>query len=55
MCGLTVTEIMASERRVSPSRIGSLTIRTPVKPVTLAELAGMSSSAGEVTGDPHAG
>jgi NADPH-dependent 2,4-dienoyl-CoA reductase/sulfur reductase-like enzyme len=55
MCGLTVTEIMAFERHLSPSQIGSLTIRTPVKPVTLAELASMSSSAGEATKDPHAG
>ena len=55
MCGLTVTEIMASERQLPPSQIGSLTIRTPVKPVTLAELASMSSSAGETTDDLHAG
>lgn len=44
MCGLTVTEIMASERGCSPARIGTYSIRAPVKPVTLAELASLSSN-----------
>lgn len=53
MCGLTVTEIMAAEHRTAPSRIGSLTIRAPIKPVTLAELAGISSIDGEAAKDRH--
>lgn len=55
MCGLTITEIMAVERRLSQSQIGCLTVRTPVKPVTLAELAGMSSCSGKATDETHAG
>lgn len=55
MCGLTVTEIMAAERRLPPSEIGSLKIRTPIKPVTLAELASMASSDTAAADDRNAG
>jgi NADPH-dependent 2,4-dienoyl-CoA reductase/sulfur reductase-like enzyme len=55
MCGLTVTEIMAAERRMTQSRIGCLKIRTPIKPVTLAELASMSSSGTAAADDLNAG
>ena len=40
MCGLTVTEVLADARGVSPAEIGYYRIRPPIKPVTLGELAG---------------
>lgn len=39
LCGLTVTEVIASERGVSPAEVGYYRVRPPIKPVTLAELA----------------
>jgi thioredoxin reductase len=39
MCGLSVTEIIAEHRRVSPTQVGSYRIRPPLKPITLAQLA----------------
>lgn len=39
LCGLTVTEIIASERKVSPQDVGYYRIRPPIKPITLGELA----------------
>ena len=44
MCGLTVTEVMAAARGVSPAEIGYLRLRAPVKPVTLAEIAAMPTT-----------
>jgi NADPH-dependent 2,4-dienoyl-CoA reductase/sulfur reductase-like enzyme len=41
MCGLTVTELMAAKRGVSPAEIGYFRLRAPVKPITLAELASL--------------
>lgn len=38
-CGLTVTEVIAAARGVSPSEVGYYRIRPPIKPVTLEELA----------------
>ncbi|MFM0276342.1 FAD/NAD(P)-binding oxidoreductase [Paraburkholderia aspalathi] len=40
MCGLTVTEVIAEARRVSPAEVGYYRIRPPIKPLTLGELAG---------------
>jgi NADPH-dependent 2,4-dienoyl-CoA reductase/sulfur reductase-like enzyme len=40
MCGLTVTEVIADARRVSPAEVGYYRIRSPIKPLTLGELAG---------------
>lgn len=40
MCGLTVTELIAQGRGVSPQEVGYYRIRPPLKPVTLGELAG---------------
>jgi thioredoxin reductase len=40
MCGLTVTEVIAQARRVSPAEVGYYRIRPPIKPLTLGELAG---------------
>ncbi|CAE6937539.1 Hydrogen cyanide synthase subunit HcnB [Paraburkholderia domus] len=39
LCGLTVTEVIADARGVSPSEVGYYRVRPPIKPVTLAELA----------------
>jgi len=42
MCQLTITEMMARDYGKSPAEIGSMNIRPPVKPVTLAALASMA-------------
>jgi thioredoxin reductase len=44
-CGLTVTELIARERRISPDAAGYFRLRWPVKPITVAELAALPSSA----------
>lgn len=44
MCALTVTEVIAQARGLSPTAIGHLRIRPPIKPITLAELASMPKS-----------
>lgn len=41
LCGLTVTELIAQVRGVTPSEVGYYRLRPPVKPITLAELAAM--------------
>ncbi|WP_434558850.1 FAD-dependent oxidoreductase [Pseudomonas sp. R1-6] len=43
-CGLTVTQIIAAHRRVPPAEVGDYRIRAPLKPITLAQLAGESHS-----------
>jgi thioredoxin reductase len=40
LCGLTVTEIIADARNVTPETVGYYRIRPPIKPLTLGELAG---------------
>jgi thioredoxin reductase len=44
LCGLTVTELMAQARDATPDEIGYYHLRPPVKPVTLAEIAGLPTS-----------
>jgi thioredoxin reductase/bacterioferritin-associated ferredoxin len=44
LCGLTVTELMAQARGVTPEEIGYYRLRPPVKPITLAELAGLPTN-----------
>jgi thioredoxin reductase/bacterioferritin-associated ferredoxin len=39
LCGLTVTELIAKARGVSPQEVGYYRLRPPVKPITLGELA----------------
>lgn len=39
LCGLTVTELIAEARGVSPEDVGYYSIRPPIKPVTIGELA----------------
>jgi thioredoxin reductase/bacterioferritin-associated ferredoxin len=41
LCGLTVTELIADARAMSPEDVGYYRIRSPVKPIALAELAGV--------------
>ncbi|MPW22661.1 FAD-dependent oxidoreductase [Paraburkholderia sp. CNPSo 3157] len=40
MCGLTVTEVIADARNVSPAEVGYYRIRPPITPLSLGELAG---------------
>ena len=42
MCSLTVTELMAQARGVTPAEIGAFRLRPPVKPITVAEMAAIS-------------
>lgn len=39
LCGLTVTEVIAEARGVTPAEVGYYRIRPPIKPITLGELA----------------
>ncbi|MFI4988215.1 MAG: NAD(P)/FAD-dependent oxidoreductase [Alphaproteobacteria bacterium] len=41
LCGLTVSELIAEARGLSPADVGYYRLRPPVKPLTLAELAGL--------------
>jgi bacterioferritin-associated ferredoxin len=47
LCGLTVTELIAAERRTSPQQVGYYRLRPPVKPITLGELASLPKSGAE--------
>jgi NADPH-dependent 2,4-dienoyl-CoA reductase/sulfur reductase-like enzyme len=44
LCGLTVSELIAAERKTSPEAVGYYRLRPPVKPITLAELASLPIS-----------
>lgn len=39
LCGLTVTELMAEARGLTPQEIGYYRLRSPVKPITVREMA----------------
>jgi len=41
LCGLTVTELIAQARGVSPQQVGYYRLRPPVKPITVGELAAL--------------
>ncbi len=41
LCGLTVTELIAEARGVTPQEVGYYRIRPPVKPITVSELAAL--------------
>ncbi len=45
MCGLTVSELFATRRGVSVDEVGHYRARAPVKPLTVAELAGVGGLA----------
>jgi NADPH-dependent 2,4-dienoyl-CoA reductase/sulfur reductase-like enzyme len=40
-CALTVTEMIAAHRGVSPAAVGSYRLRFPIKPITVAEFASL--------------
>jgi NADPH-dependent 2,4-dienoyl-CoA reductase/sulfur reductase-like enzyme len=44
LCGLTVTELIAAERKTTPQAVGYYRLRPPVKPITLGELASLPKS-----------
>ncbi|MBI0538625.1 FAD-dependent oxidoreductase [Roseomonas sp. KE2513] len=44
LCGLTVTEVIAEARGVSPAEVGYYRLRSPVKPLTVAEFASLSNT-----------
>ena len=48
LCGLTVTEMIAAGRGLSPQVIGYYRCRPPVKPVTVAELASLPKTTADV-------
>ena len=48
LCGLTVTELIAKTRGVSPEVAGYYRLRPPVKPITLSEIAGLEKKEHEV-------
>jgi len=43
-CALTVTELLATENNLSQQAVGSYRIRSPLKPVTLGEVASLQNS-----------
>jgi NADPH-dependent 2,4-dienoyl-CoA reductase/sulfur reductase-like enzyme len=45
MCGIVVTQILASELGRSPTEIGAYHIRAPLKPVPLASIAALADTA----------
>ena len=47
LCGLTVTELIARQRKTTPAEVGYYRLRPPVKPITLAELASLPISEAE--------
>lgn len=51
LCGLTVAELMADARGVSPAEVGYFRQRPPVKPIALAELAALPKSEATVTAE----
>lgn len=44
LCSLTVSEMMADERRANPDVIGFYRLRPPVKPISLGELASLPAT-----------
>lgn len=42
LCGLAVTETIAAARKVSPKDVGPYRVRSPLKPLRLAELAALA-------------
>ena len=53
LCGLTVTELIASGTGLAPGEVGYYRIRPPIKPITLGELAA-GQSLGDGDDTPHA-
>ena len=51
LCGLPVSEVIASTRGVTREAVGYYRLRPPIKPLTLGELARMHELAGDWRGD----
>jgi len=49
LCGLTVTEMIARARDISPQAVGYYRLRPPVKPITLGELADVEKTPAEIS------
>jgi NADPH-dependent 2,4-dienoyl-CoA reductase/sulfur reductase-like enzyme len=47
-CALTVTEMIAAHRGVSPAAVGYVRPRFPIKPITVAEVASLPQARGDV-------
>jgi NADPH-dependent 2,4-dienoyl-CoA reductase/sulfur reductase-like enzyme len=47
-CALTVTEMIAAHRGVSPATVGSYRLRFPIKPITVAEVASLPQEPGDL-------
>jgi bacterioferritin-associated ferredoxin len=47
LCGLTVVETIAAARGISPVEVGYYRLRSPVKPITVAEMASMPRTESE--------
>ncbi len=47
MCGLTVNALISAETGLSPDSVGHMRMRMPVKPITVAQLAGFAHKAEE--------
>jgi len=45
LCGPTVVELLAQEGRISPAHLGTYRLRPPIKPLRLAEIAGLPATA----------
>ena len=52
LCSLTVTEVIAHERGISPDEVGHYRIRPPLKPITLEELPRIDSIFLSTPGNP---
>jgi NADPH-dependent 2,4-dienoyl-CoA reductase/sulfur reductase-like enzyme len=48
LCGLTVTEMIARAREISPDAVGYYRLRPPVKPITIGELADVEKTPAEI-------
>jgi NADPH-dependent 2,4-dienoyl-CoA reductase/sulfur reductase-like enzyme len=51
-CGLTVTELLAESNGTSQDSVGYYRIRTPLKPITLGELADLGAEPREKSAEP---
>lgn len=47
LCGLTVTETMAELRGATPAQTGYYRLRMPIKPVTVGDIAGLTTNRGD--------
>jgi NADPH-dependent 2,4-dienoyl-CoA reductase/sulfur reductase-like enzyme len=43
-CGPTVVELLADERQLNPAHVGTYRLRPPIKPLRLAEIAGLPAT-----------